>query len=339
LQASANTTTMKDVLIKKPKKKDEEYDKKQIEMGVPIELEHTPDRELAETIVKNHLDENPHYYTYFIPAEKEWEKEEALKISSRDAVKDTIKYWDKAKNKDFSKYWRKLKKKKKVTTAKKNVQYDWSCLMIDFPEKLAKKVIAWGKENIKDENLYTEEDSQGREDHIHTTVCYGIEPKVGFDEIKEKCDLKPLKVSLDKVSKFDNNEDYDVIKIDVKGEDLHKLHKQIEKEIGCPGNTYPEYKPHLTIAFVKKDSCNDLIGSDPFEGEEFELNGYDYSQAGEGNKHIKHEAHYIPDPKTKFPQYDSYVKTNNDYGRDWKERFKEHAKNIKDRAKKKRKKK
>jgi hypothetical protein len=34
-------------------------------------------------------------------------------LSSRDAVKDTIEYWDKAKNKDFSKYWRKLKKKKK----------------------------------------------------------------------------------------------------------------------------------------------------------------------------------------------------------------------------------
>jgi hypothetical protein len=36
------------------------------------------------------------------------------KMSSRDAVKDTINYWDKAKNKDFSKYWRKLKKKKKA---------------------------------------------------------------------------------------------------------------------------------------------------------------------------------------------------------------------------------
>jgi hypothetical protein len=36
------------------------------------------------------------------------------KISSRDAIKDTINYWDKAKNKDFSKYWRKLKKKKKA---------------------------------------------------------------------------------------------------------------------------------------------------------------------------------------------------------------------------------
>jgi hypothetical protein len=35
------------------------------------------------------------------------------KISSRDAVKDTIDYWDKAKNKDFSKYYRKLKKNKK----------------------------------------------------------------------------------------------------------------------------------------------------------------------------------------------------------------------------------
>jgi hypothetical protein len=35
------------------------------------------------------------------------------KMSSRDAVKDTIRYWDKAKNKDFSKYWRKLRRNKK----------------------------------------------------------------------------------------------------------------------------------------------------------------------------------------------------------------------------------
>jgi len=41
------------------------------------------------------------------------EKESSIKLSSRDAVEDTIKYWDKAKNKDFSKYYRLLKKNKK----------------------------------------------------------------------------------------------------------------------------------------------------------------------------------------------------------------------------------
>jgi len=42
----------------------------------------------------------------------DYEKVASVKLSSRDAVKDTINYWDKAKNKDFSKYWRQLKKKK-----------------------------------------------------------------------------------------------------------------------------------------------------------------------------------------------------------------------------------
>jgi len=180
-----------------------------------------------------------------------------------------------------------------IRISKLDTAYPYSCLMVDFPEELAKKVIAWGNENIKDDNLYTEEEGRGREDHIHTTVCYGIKPEVEFETIKEKCDLKPIKVSLGKIAKFDTNEHYDVIKIDVKGEGLHKLHKQIEEEIGCPGNTYPEYKPHLTVAYVKKGSCDDLIGQDPFEGEEFELSRYDYSQAGEDNKHIKHQAHYV----------------------------------------------
>ena len=64
--------------------------------------------------------------------EEAMKKEGSIKISSRDAVKDTIDYWDKAGNKDFSKYWRLLRKKKKKTKAsvpnpiRQNYDYDGS---------------------------------------------------------------------------------------------------------------------------------------------------------------------------------------------------------------------
>jgi hypothetical protein len=242
------------------------------------------------------------------------------KISSKDAVEDVAKYWDKA-SKEFGDYYRQLKKKKKkssislrdLTKIANDGEHEWNCLMIDYPEDMASKVIAWGEKNIDDDNLYIdkEDPSYGREKHIHTTISYGIKPDIDFEKIKDECNLKPLNVSLGEVSKFDTDDKFDVIKITVEGSDLHDLHKKIEDEIGCPGNTYPDYKPHLTIAYVKKGSCDNLLGSAPFKGEKFILNNYDYSQAGKENKHIKHTANYIPNPKSTMP---SPIKKNYDYG-------------------------
>jgi hypothetical protein len=39
------------------------YDSKQLTMGISHEMEHTPSRRLAGLIAKNHLDEDPSYYT------------------------------------------------------------------------------------------------------------------------------------------------------------------------------------------------------------------------------------------------------------------------------------
>lgn len=40
-----------------------EYDKKQIEMGIKVELEHTRDPKVALQIALDHLEEYPDYYT------------------------------------------------------------------------------------------------------------------------------------------------------------------------------------------------------------------------------------------------------------------------------------
>lgn len=41
----------------------EDVDPEQLAMGIEIELEHTENRELAEKITLDHLDEDPIYYT------------------------------------------------------------------------------------------------------------------------------------------------------------------------------------------------------------------------------------------------------------------------------------
>ena len=172
-------------------------------------------------------------------------------------------------------------------------KHEWGCLMMDFPEDISKRVQKWAKDNIKDENLY-KEDGHGLETKTHVTVAYGIALKTDRDDIKKFSESvnSPVKVKLAKITKFDTNEKFDVIKVDVESEDLHKLHEKLEKEVGLPGNTFPDYKPHLTLAYVKKGTEDDLVGKDPFAGEEFELTTFDYScplSEGEPDTYTQYE--------------------------------------------------
>jgi hypothetical protein len=42
---------------------DIDYDEKELKMGIDVELEHTDDRDVATTIAKQHLAEDPAYYS------------------------------------------------------------------------------------------------------------------------------------------------------------------------------------------------------------------------------------------------------------------------------------
>jgi hypothetical protein len=167
--------------------------------------------------------------------------------------------------------------------------HTYGCLMVDFPEDLAKKVMAWTKENVPDEAVYDNEaHDYGRENHIHTTVCYGVDPATDPGAIQSLVyqENKPIEVTLGPISKFaaDPSKEkggekklYDVLKVEVFSPDLHRLHEKAETELGLPGNTFPDYVPHLTLAYVHPDSCDHLLGADPFEGQKFKLTRFEYS--------------------------------------------------------------
>lgn len=42
---------------------DIEYDPKQLKIGIKVEMEHTNNKKVAETIAKHHLEEDPEYYS------------------------------------------------------------------------------------------------------------------------------------------------------------------------------------------------------------------------------------------------------------------------------------
>ena len=53
---------------------DTDYDPEQLKMGIKIEMEHTKDNVISEKIAKDHLDEDPQYYTHLVTMEDKYKK-------------------------------------------------------------------------------------------------------------------------------------------------------------------------------------------------------------------------------------------------------------------------
>ena len=105
----------------------------------------------------------------------------------------------------------------------------------------------------------------GFEDEPHVTLLYGIHDGGEHDELsKEKLaeiiDIsKPTldeAVILKGVSAFENDE-YDVLKFDAESPALREANKKLSNFPNS--NSFPDYKPHVTIAYLKSGKAKDYI--------------------------------------------------------------------------------
>jgi 2'-5' RNA ligase len=121
----------------------------------------------------------------------------------------------------------------------------YSCLMLDCSnfETELKNI----QSHIEKEDIYDEE-GYGLEKEPHITVLYGIHEQ-DPDVVKDVLELTSVEYQLEKLSLFEND-NYDVLKCSVKSKDLRKLNKQVTKLLDYT-NDYPDYKPHLTVAYLK----------------------------------------------------------------------------------------
>lgn len=146
-----------------------------------------------------------------------------------------------------------------ILLEKEGVAYKYSCLMWFVPEFYSDLINSWGKLNIPDDKLYIDplDPALGREDEIHLTIKYGLHTKNPEDVKKIVSNFPSFPVSFGKISKF-NSEAYDVIKMEIISEKLMELNAIITSSLKCT-DKYPIYKPHVTIAYVKKNSCDGLL--------------------------------------------------------------------------------
>ncbi|MGH7974751.1 MAG: 2'-5' RNA ligase family protein [bacterium] len=161
----------------------------------------------------------------------------------------------------------------KQAQTKKVKQGNYSCAMALVPHDLAQEIVEWGVRNVPDDKVYLDGDKFGRELESHITIKYGLLTNNGKHVRRSFNDSKPFKARLGKVRHFQPPElPFDVLTVEVISKDLEKANKNLTENFKCATDLpSDEYKPHITISYMKRDTAKDYIGSDVFEGKELEL--------------------------------------------------------------------
>ena len=160
----------------------------------------------------------------------------------------------------------------------------YSCVMIELKGDSAKKLLKFGKSIPKSELQPPDDDTPALETDPHITIKYGLLTE-SSDRIKKALkEFGPAKVKLGKVSIF-SGEDYDVVKVGVTSAALRKMRKPLDAMRN--GDKYPDYKPHATIAYVKKGEGKKYVGRTDLEGVELTLDTIDFSDKNNNHTFFK----------------------------------------------------
>ena len=102
----------------------------------------------------------------------------------------------------------------------------------------------------------------GIEHETHVTLLYGLHAGVTLDQVKTALDgINVMEVEITGISLFENTED--VLKFDVRAS---KGLLSVRDALMALPNTqsYPDYKPHITIAYLKSGCGKKYLPSKPF---------------------------------------------------------------------------
>ncbi len=151
-------------------------------------------------------------------------------------------------------------------------KHDFGCAMLFFNFPQIFKIHS----AIKEEDIYQDEEdpSFGLESEPHCTLLFGLHPEVTTEDITKVIDGHDLdQIFLaHNISIFDNPK-YDVLKFDIEEKvkfqnSLNRINKQLRSFPHT--NDYPDYHPHMTVAYLKKGTGKKYVGA--FEGTQFDLN-------------------------------------------------------------------
>ena len=129
-------------------------------------------------------------------------------------------------------------------------RYEYGCVMVDYNFENWSELL----NSIEQDDIYkVEGKNYGLQPRPHLTLLYGVHKEVEDEDI-QKCfegmTEDDFKVQIEGVSLFENPE-FDVVKLGVTKTD--KLQEVYDRLSQLPNsNQFPEYKPHITIGYVKR---------------------------------------------------------------------------------------
>ena len=134
--------------------------------------------------------------------------------------------------------------------------------------------------SIPEEELYIGNDDDeynhyGRELEPHVTVLFGLTQSGAADARRLVKDFGKIRLKLGKMSLFERDK-FDVLMVEVESKSLQKLNKLMRDNLQF-NNEFPTYKPHLTLAYLKKGKGDKYRGNSEFDGQSFEFSTLLYS--------------------------------------------------------------
>lgn len=171
---------------------------------------------------------------------------------------------------------------------KKGDTYSKGCVMAYLDD--LKPEIENIQSKIEADELYEEQEDRtyGLEDEPHVTVLYGIHSDEVEDEkvleLIEKMDWKqPIKIG--KPSLFEN-EKFDVLKLEADAEWLNEANKELCEKLPYSSD-FPDYKAHVTIAYLKPGTGKKVVERLGEFGTEISPNRMVYSLPNGDKKIVK----------------------------------------------------
>lgn len=144
-----------------------------------------------------------------------------------------------------------MKVKKYIQFIKESTSYDYGCVMVEVP------VSNWNEITsiVNKDDLYeVEGENYGIQDNPHLTLLYGLKSNITKEQVEQvlqkAIDGDKIIIEIENIGLFEND-NFDVVKFNIKKtEQLQKLFDSLSE---LPNeNTFPDYNPHMTIAYVKK---------------------------------------------------------------------------------------
>lgn len=135
---------------------------------------------------------------------------------------------------------------KELPSDQSKEKHAFGCLMVIVPDPIAQQITEWT--NLQINPVHVKKLSS----RPHITIKYGFKDNNPETIIKLTSMLAvhgPIRIKIGTFTHFEDNGDGDVLILSIESPDLTAMNKIITEEFDCV-DTHPNYKPHITVAYL-----------------------------------------------------------------------------------------